>query len=49
MKSKLKGLGLGAALLLSLTAMSAGTAFADASVDSPGKVQADTTQLNFTG
>ena len=48
MKSKLT-LGLGAAMLLSMSAMTAGTAFADAQVDSPGKVQADTTQLNYTG
>jgi hypothetical protein len=49
MKSKWTGLGLGAALLLSLSAMTAGTALAASSVDSPGKVQADTTQLNYTG
>lgn len=49
MKSKLKGLGLGAALLLSLTAMTAGTALAGNAIDSPGKADADTTQLNYTG
>jgi len=36
-------------MFLTLAAVGAGTAFADASVDSPGKVQADTTQLNWTG
>ena len=49
MKSKLTGLALGAAMLLSVTAMTAGTAFAASAIDSPSKAQADTTQLNYTG
>jgi len=36
-------------MLLSLAVISSGTAFAASSVDSPGKVQLDTTQLNWTG
>lgn len=49
MKSKLTGLGLGAALLLTLSAMTAGTAFAAAVHDSGDKVDQDTVQLNWTG
>lgn len=49
MRSILTRVGLAAAMLLSLTAMTAGTTFAATSVDSPNPVQADTTQLNWTG
>jgi hypothetical protein len=49
MNSKLTRLGLGAAMLLSLTAMTAGTAFADAVHNSGDTVDQDTVQLNWTG
>ena len=48
MKSKFT-LGLGAAMLLSLSAMTAGTAFAASTINSPGTAGTDTTQLNYTG
>jgi hypothetical protein len=47
--NKSRRVGLAGVMLLTLTAMSAGAVFADASVDSPNKVQADTIQLNWTG
>jgi len=41
--------GLAMAMLLSMTALGAGTAFAATSVDSPNKVDSDTVRLNWTG
>ena len=49
MNSTIRRLGLAGAMVVSLMALAVGPAFADASVDSPGKVQSDTTQLNYTG
>lgn len=49
MLSKVGRLGVAAAMLLSLMAMGAGTAFAATEIDSPGDAALDTTQLNYTG
>src|SRR3954453_14798226 len=47
--NRLTRFGLATAMLLSMSVIGSGTVFAASSVDSPGKVQEDTTQLNWTG
>jgi len=46
---RLSRFGLAMAMLLTVTAFGAGTAFAATSVDSPNKVDSDTIRLNWTG